>query len=121
MSELRFSDDYISECAEKIKSNCDLLQNGEGGINAYISTMAKIASDAIIEGDEHDALMTFISNACLLQSQMGTTAGVSRVISEAAAGPNDSAEGVLGEAGTSINTYLNDFITNVDYADEFLF
>ncbi|MCR5100952.1 MAG: hypothetical protein K6B41_06300 [Butyrivibrio sp.] len=124
MSELKFSDEYITECATKIKDNCDLLQNGEGGINSYIRTMANIAQNAVIKGDEHEALLMFISNACLLQRTIeatGATAGVSKVISEASVQPNDSAEGMLGEAGENIKTYLEDFITNVDYADEFLF
>ena len=50
MSELKFSDEYITECATKIKENCDLLQNGEGGINAYIRTMSNIAQNAVIKG-----------------------------------------------------------------------
>ena len=31
MSELKFNDEYITDCGTKIKDNCDLLQNGEGG------------------------------------------------------------------------------------------
>ena len=118
MSELKFSDEYIASCANKIKENCDLLQNGEGGINAYICTMSDIAQNAVIKGDEHDALLRFVDSACVLQKSIqatGATAGISKVMSDAVA------EGVLGEAGKNIKTYLDDFITNVDYADEFLF
>ena len=77
----------------------------KGGINSYILTMANIAQNAVIKGDEHEALLMFISNACLLQRTIeatGATARVSKAISEASVQPNDSAEGMLGEAGKNI-------------------
>lgn len=67
-----------------------MLQNGEGGINAYIRTMSNIAQNAVIKGDEHEALLMYISNACVLQRTIeatGATAGVSKAISDATAVP----------------------------------
>ncbi len=32
------------------------MQKGDGGINDYISILSNISKDALIKGDEHDAL-----------------------------------------------------------------
>lgn len=67
-----------------------MLQKGDGGINDYISILSNISKDALIKGDEHDALLMFISNACVLQRTIeatGATAGVSKAISDATAVP----------------------------------
>ncbi len=70
ISELKFSDKYIAECATSIKEDYDLLQKEDGGINDYISILSNISKDALIKGDEHDALLMFISNACVLQRKI---------------------------------------------------
>lgn len=90
---LKIEDAYIYDMAMQLAIRAGDLQTR---IDAYISCIEGIRSNAILEGDTADALDTFITYAKGLNN-------------------------IVLESGTNIKTLLENYMTEVDAADEYLY
>lgn len=90
---LKIDDDYVKNTATEIEKWAAQLQTYFG---TYQTCLENILSDAIMEGDTHDALESFKSYA-------------------------DSLESVIETLGTEVKGICNSFVEAVDEADEYIY
>lgn len=92
-SEFVVDDQYWKNMASSIKKRC---KNIEVTYTNYLNILEKIKTDAVMEGQTHDAIVEFISIGNQLKEQF---------------------ENVGQYVETTINAYLND----IDKADKYLY